>query len=306
MSWTEENLPINLQIFLAYLDVEKGYSKATISAYGRDLIDFESYLQSVAKTLDSPQHIEKNDILSYLSSLYAKNLQKSSMARKLSSLRTFFNFLLKRKKISKNPILGIKNPKQDKKIPRVLNIDQILTLLETDLEPTPKNLRNLALAELIYGSGLRISEAIGLNLGDIDLGQNIVIVLGKGQKQRMVPISSKANKRLLNYLDQRQAFNPKPTEEAFFLGMRGKRLNRREANRILLKLAQQAKLDLNISPHTLRHSFATHLLQAGADLRTVQELLGHSRISTTQRYTHLNLDNIMKIYDTAHPLAKKK
>ncbi|MDQ7032079.1 MAG: tyrosine recombinase XerC [Desulfonauticus sp.] len=305
MSWTKENLPNNLQLFLAYLDIEKGYSKATLRAYARDLIDFEKHLNQQNKTLDLPEEITKQDILAFLNLLYSQNLEKSSLARKLSSLRGFFRFLLKRKKIQNNPILNIKNPKQNKKIPRVLNIDQILTLLETELEPTPKNLRDIALAELIYGSGLRISEALNLNLDHIDLGQEVVIVMGKGQKERLLPLSHKSIQRLQAYLEQRQAFNPSPQEQAFFLGTRGKRLHRREANRILLRLATKAKLNLHLSAHTLRHCFATHLLQAGADLRTVQELLGHKNISTTQRYTHLNLDTILKVYDKAHPLAQK-
>ncbi|KUJ96301.1 MAG: Tyrosine recombinase XerC [Desulfonauticus sp. 38_4375] len=305
MSWIEENLPHNLQVFIAYLEVEKGYSLATLRAYATDLKEFELFLNKVKKSLDSPEKIVKPDVLSFIQELYAKNLSKSSLARKLSSLRSFFRFLLKRKKIETNPLLGIKNPKQEKKIPRVLNVDQVINLLEVELEPSPKNLRDIALAELIYGSGLRISEALGLNLEDVDLGQRVVIVLGKGQKERMVPLSKKAAQRLLNYLRQREAFNPSLREQAFFLGIRGKRLNRRQANRILLRLAKEARLNFNLSPHTLRHTFATHLLQAGADLRTVQELLGHSRISTTQRYTHLNLETIMQIYDQAHPRAKE-
>lgn len=306
MSWTEENLPKKLQLFLAYLEVEKGYSLSTIRAYGTDLKEFNVFLKKYNKSLDKPDKILKQDILSFIKYLYSQKLNKSSLARKLSSLRSFFKFLLKHKQITKNPVLGIRNPKQEKKIPRVLNVDQILSLLEVDLEPSPKNLRDLALAELIYGSGLRISEALGLDLNDVDLAQRVIVVMGKGQKERMLPLSEQSVKRLSKYLEQRNAFNPSLQEQAFFLGIRGKRLNRREANRILLRLAREAKFNFNLSPHTLRHSFATHLLQAGADLRVVQELLGHSRISTTQRYTHLNLETIISVYDKAHPKAKKE
>jgi integrase/recombinase XerC len=304
MSWTAENLPENIQVFLAYLDVEKGYSQATSGAYGADLLQFEIFLKTRDKSCQSPLGIARADIHSFLVTLHKLGQSKSSMSRKLSSLRSFFRFLLKNKIITSNPCQGVKNPKQDRPHPVFLNVDQALSLMEASLDPSPKGLRDLALAELLYGSGLRVSEAINLDLDDFDHGQMMVRVMGKGQKERMAPLTNPGTDRIKRYISLRQAFDPDPRENALFLGVRGKRLNRREAARIIQRLAGIAALPQNISPHGLRHSFATHLLQGGADLRSVQELLGHSRISTTQKYTHLNLDEVTRIYDKAHPKAK--
>ena len=306
MSWTSENLPETIQFFLAYLDVEKGYSNATLNSYGLDLTQWETFLKTRNKSNVRPDEINRADIHAYLAELHHQGLAKSSIARKLSSLRAFFRFLLKKKYIHQNPCQGLKNPRQDKPQPRVLNVDQALNLMQAELEPNPKNLRDIALAELLYGSGLRISEALNLDLDDIDLKQQIVRVRGKGSKEKLAPVTQAGCTRIKNYLEQRTAFNPDLNEHALFLGIRGKRLQRREANRILVRLSKLAGLPQAISPHVLRHSFATHLLQSGADLRSVQELLGHSRISTTQRYTHLNLETVIKIYDKAHPRAGKE
>ncbi len=304
MSWTLENTSELIQVFLAYLDIEKGYSQATIAAYGGDLLQFETFLNTRTKSCDQPGNIARVDIHSFLVNLHKLGQSKSSMSRKLSSLRSFFHFLLKNKTISQNPCQGVRNPKQDKPQPIFLNIDQAINLMEASLEPSPKALRDMALAELLYGSGLRVSEAVSLDLDDVDQGQMMVRVMGKGQKERMAPLTRPGCERIKKYVSQRQAFDPDPREKALFLGIRGKRLNRREAARIIARLSKIVSLPQNISPHGLRHSFATHLLQAGADLRSVQELLGHSRISTTQKYTHLNLDEVTRIYDKAHPRAR--
>ncbi len=301
MSWSAENVPEHLQIFLGYLDIEKGYSQATIAAYGADLLQFENFLNTRKKSSDHPREIARGDIHSFLVELHKLGFSKSSMSRKLSSLRSFFRFFLKNKMISQNPCQGVRNPRQDKPQPKFLNVDQALSLMDVSLEPSPKGLRDTALAELLYGSGLRISEAIKLNLDDVDQGQMVIRVMGKGQKERMAPLTEPGCEGIKRYVSQRHAFNPDPREYALFLGIRGKRLNRREAVRIIDRLARIATLPESISPHGLRHSFATHLLQSGADLRSVQELLGHSRISTTQRYTHLNLDEVTAVYDKAHP-----
>ncbi|MDD4953169.1 MAG: tyrosine-type recombinase/integrase, partial [Desulfovibrionaceae bacterium] len=205
-----------------------------------------------------------------------------------------------------NPAAAVRSPKQDKRHPRALNVDQALGVMQAHVAPGPEGLRDLALAELLYGSGLRISEAVGLDIYDLDLESGLVRVLGKGAKERVVPLSDASKRRLSAYLDQRRAFSSPPDEAALFLGLRGRRLNRRQANRIVRGLAAAAGLPVNVHPHMLRHSFATHLLEGGADLRDVQELLGHKRISTTQRYTHLNLGHIMRIYDKAHPRAANK
>lgn len=306
MTWSWEGLPEHIQVFLAYLDIEKGYSGATLAAYGTDLLQFETFLKTREKTCQFPDAVQKSDIHAYLADLHQQGLTKSSTARKLSSLRSFFHFLLKKKVISQNPCQGVRNPKQDMPHPVFLNIDQALNLMKTELEPSPKTLRDIALAELLYGSGLRVSEAVNLDLDDVDSGGMLVRVMGKGQRERLAPLTSPGLERIKRYIAQRSAFEPDPMEKALFLGIRGKRLNRREAFRIIDRLAKAAALPESISPHGLRHSFATHLLQAGADLRSVQELLGHSRISTTQKYTHLNLDELTSVYDKAHPRSKEK
>lgn len=304
MSWTVENLPEHIQVFLAYLDIEKGYSRSTVAAYGSDLEQFEIFLQPRQKTCQEPESIVRGDIHSFLAYLHKQGISKSSMSRKLSSLRSFFGFLLRNKTLRLNPCQGVRNPKQDRPQPDFLNVDQALTLMEAALDPSPKALRDMALAEVLYGSGLRVSEATNLDLDDVDTGQTLVRVMGKGQKERLAPLTRAGCERIKSYVLQRRAFNPDPRENALFLGMRGKRLNRREAARIIDRLSKIVALPESISPHGLRHSFATHLLQGGADLRSVQELLGHSRISTTQRYTHLNLEEVTRIYDLAHPKAK--
>jgi len=198
---------------------------------------------------------------------------------------------------------GIRNPKQEKRHPQVLNVDQAISVMEVALEPDPEGLRDIALAEVLYGSGLRISEAIGLDLNDLD--SDVIRVLGKGSKERIVPLSEAAMVRIRRYLEQRHAFiKDDYSEQALFLSVRaGKRLDRRQANRIIAKLGRLAGLPKDLHPHMLRHSFATHMLEAGADLRSVQELLGHENLTTTQRYTHLDMQHVMQVYDQAHPRA---
>ena len=306
MSWIADNLPDEVTAFLAHLDVEKGFSGATLQAYSKDLLQWEEFLQSRNKTCARPQDIVRADVHAFLVQMHKLNLSKSSMARKLSSLRSFFRFLQKQKVIQQNPCAGVRNPKQDKPQPGVLNVDQALEMVQAQLEPSPRNTRDLALAEVLYGSGLRVSEALSLDLDDLDQGQSMVRVQGKGRKERLAFLTRPGLERLSQYITLRHAFEPDLREKALFLGMRGGRLHRREAARIIQRLGQLFARTQGVSPHTLRHSFATHMLQAGADLRIVQELLGHSRISTTQRYTHLNLAQVMQAYDSAHPLAREK
>ncbi|MFW6324162.1 MAG: tyrosine recombinase XerC [Desulfovibrionales bacterium] len=299
MSWTAEELPEDAKIFLVHLDVEKGYARATLLSYARDLAQFYSYLTE--KNIRNLKRVGRDNIRGYLSHLHGRGVSKSSMARKLSCLRTYFRFLQLRGRISANPCRGVRNPKQEKRHPRLYNVDQVFQLLREDGKRDPRTVRDHALAELLYGSGLRISEALQLNLEDVDPGRKVVRIQGKGGKERLSPLTSSSRELLDLYMEQRQAFTPAPDEKALFLGIRGKRLQRREANRILERMAKAQSVPEGVSPHVLRHSFATHLLESGADLRSVQELLGHARLSTTQRYTHLNMGRIMEIYDKAHP-----
>ncbi|SOB57864.1 Tyrosine recombinase XerC [Pseudodesulfovibrio profundus] len=292
-----------VQGFLAYLAVEKGYSEATIRSYGTDLEQFEEFLGRSKRSLDKPLRIDRDHVRGYLAAMHGRRLTKSTMGRKLSSLRAYFKYLKKHRVISKDPTAGVRNPKLEKRKAQVLNVDQAVSMMETYIEPDPEGLRDIALAELLYGSGLRISEAIDLDLNDVD--SDVIRVVGKGSKERIVPLSDSSIDRIRRYIEQRHALlQGNYAEQALFIGVRsGKRLNRRAANRIVAKLARLAGLPKDVHPHMLRHSFATHMLEAGADLRSVQELLGHENISTTQGYTHLDMQRIMQVYDSAHPRA---
>lgn len=303
----DQDRPGSVRSFLDYLSAQKGLSASSISAYSKDLAQFHAHLRRHTDLgLEEPSRIQRKHIYGFVRDLHRKDLSRRSIARKLASLRGFFRFCLRMGRIEEDPTLGVSNPKQEQHHPRFLNPEQAKSVLENQQEPEPRQLRDLALAELLYGSGLRVSEAIALDLGDLETGRNVIRVRGKGSKQRMVPLTGKSLERLRAYLEVRQAFGPDPGETALFLGQRGKRLQRRQANRIVARLASSAAIGESISPHTLRHSFATHLLEAGADLRSLQELLGHSRLSTTQRYTHMSLARLTRLYDETHPRSGNK
>ena len=315
----QEDAP-SLYAFITFLIVEKGYSQATVEAYSRDIVLFAEDLAAHGVSLAHPAQITRRHIQQWLMLLHRTGIGKTSTGRKLSSLRAYFRFLLRRGEISSLPTQGIANPKTDCRHPAFLNVDQAHALLQ-DKSSAPEKAapdavlltRDLALAELLYGSGLRISEALNLNAADFHPGQSHLRIVGKGNKQRLAMLTGAAEQALTAWLNVRgelaaQAAGPAATpeakaEQALFLGARGGRLNRRQAQRIIADLCARAGLAQPISPHGLRHSFATHLLEAGADLREVQELLGHERIATTQRYTHLNLRKLIEVYDQAHPRA---
>ncbi len=290
--------------FLGYISTQKDYSQATVDAYAQDLSAFCRWLVNRnPEAAARPQAITEMDIEAYAGEMFRQKLAKSSMARKLTTIRVFFRFLLRQGKITVNPASDIHDPKQADHQPRVLNVDETFALLD---QTRPANLsqaiwrRNIALAELLYGSGLRISEAVGLDAAEIQPDTGQVRVFGKGRRERMCPLSDASVDALRLWLDCRHEL-ARPGETALFVGSRGGRLNRREGARIIEKLCIAAGLKRVISPHGMRHSFATHLLAAGADLRCVQELLGHKRLATTQRYTHLSLEKIISVYDAAHP-----
>lgn len=324
MSWTAgansgelAPLPDTAEMFMAHLAVEKGYAQATLQAYSRDLHQFEEFLQRQDISLETPHRITREHIQAFLADLHRMQQCKNSMGRKLSSLRGLFRFLAKRKLLSVIPTDGVRNPKAETRHPVALNVDQTFAVLDKQKQSIAEAARNrshageqllrdLALAELLYGSGLRISEALALNMYDVDPSSGIVRVMGKGSKERMVPLSDTAKDALRAWLDAREVLDVTKQESAFFLGARGGRLNRRQATRIIDDLCKRVGLPQAVSPHALRHSFATHLLEAGADMRSVQELLGHARLTTTQRYTHLNLARLVEVYDKAHPKAQKK
>lgn len=311
-------VPDTVEAFLAHLAVEKGYAEATVAAYGRDLSQFQSFLFHRDMTLDIPDEITRDHIRSFLAELHRTSTSKTSMGRKLSTLRTFFRFLARQRMVQGNPVEGIANPKQEKRHPKFLNVDQAFAIVQSSekaplrsgqgcetLKEKAVRLRDVALAELLYGSGLRISEALSLTVDDAAGASDILRVMGKGSKERLVPLGAPAREALREWLRVRDDLKPAATEAALFLGVRGKPLQRRQANRILEEMAERAGLPSSVSPHMLRHSFATHLLENGADLRGVQEMLGHERLTTTQRYTHLNLQKIVAAYDKAHPKSRK-
>ena len=313
-------LPDPAAAFLAWLEYQKGASEATVRAYGADILEFETFLKERGLSLARPGDIDRRTVQGFSAALFRKDIARSSTARKLSALRTLFRYLLRLRKITADPCAGVRNPKQDQRHPAMLNVDQMFDLLEDQpaafgelpasaLPETPEGImhrRDMALLELLYGSGLRISEALGLDIDDVRSGTPSIRVIGKGSKQRQVPLSDTCLAALARWMEVRAQVPPVFGERALFLGRRGKRLDRRQAARILEEHAQLSGIPQHVSPHDMRHSFATHLLEGGADLRAVQELLGHSRISTTQRYTHLDMNALNRIYDAAHPLAKKE
>jgi len=299
-----------LRKHVEWLAAQKGCSKATQSAYGTDLRQFAAFLEERRKPVTSPQDIGRKDIQAFLAALFHRNEAKSSMARKLAAVRSFFRFLLRDGFVQENVALQVRNPRQEKHHPRVLNVDETFALLGAHPPAAEKgiiaellHLRNLALAELLYGSGLRISEALAMNLEDYQNRSKILRVMGKGGRERLAPLSDTSVEALTTWLGTRRNFAA-PAERAIFVGARGGRLNRREAVRIMAGLCRQAGLTFTVSPHSLRHSFATHLLIAGANLRSVQELLGHKRLTTTQRYTQVSLEHLISAYDKAHPRSE--
>jgi integrase/recombinase XerC len=296
--------------FLDYLQVEKGLSPATIRAYTTDLRQFSSFLNVRA---DREEHdpldlslVNLRSVRSFLGHLSSQGLEPSTLARKLATLRSFFNFLGREGKMQDNPARTLPAPTLPKKLPAVLTVDETFRLLDGAGTSPKSRLRDRALLELLYSSGLRVSELTGLNLEDLDLKGEMVRVRGKGRKERIVPVGGKAVGALETYIgDEREAVAV-AGEEALFVNLRGTRLTSRSVHRLLTALARRQGSSARVSPHALRHSFATHLLSGGADLRSIQEMLGHRSLSTTQRYTQVDMDRLSRIYDQAHPRSRKK
>jgi integrase/recombinase XerC len=292
--------------FAGWLAVEKGYSGNTVECYCRDLREFADFIDTA-----DPRLIDTPMVRSFVYSLKHKN-KSSSVARKLSALRSFFRFMLREKIVSANPILAIAMPKQDHYMPAFLTVDEVFALLETPGDSDTFAARDRAILELLYSSGIRVAELVGLDLNRLDFANESVRVVGKGNKERVVPFGRPALEALQTYLPEREMLllarikrGHQPEKNAVFLNSRGSRLTVRSIERLVNDYALRAGIITNVTPHALRHSFATHLLEMGADLRTVQELLGHASLSTTQRYTHLNMDYLTEVYDRAHPMAGK-
>lgn len=294
----------SIGIFKSWLENEKGYSHHTISGYCRDLTEFTSTFANEKK----PSEVDSNDIRKFVSSLHIKN-NGATVSRKLSALRTFFRFLIREGKITDNPLTGISGPKSGRSIPVFLTVDEVFSLLESPNYTDPFEDRDRAILELLYSTGVRVAELVSRDIKDLDFESEMLRVTGKGNKERIVPVGRPAIEAIRAWLPEREDIINKPKGrqvecEAVFINGRGGRLTTRSVERFVAKYAARAGLRQAVTPHALRHSFATHLLEMGADLRSVQELLGHASLSTTQRYTHLTLDHLSEVYDKAHPLAK--
>jgi integrase/recombinase XerC len=305
------NVEKALEDFLGYLRVEKNYSPHTLRNYQSDVRQFIGFMRERrAKTKGDeptslpPGKVDHLEIRAYLASLYKRNT-KSSVARKLSALRSFFAYLMRQGEVKQNPADMVSAPKMGKPLPDFLPVDETFQLMHGPDPGTALGSRDRAILEVLYSCGLRVSELTALDQEDIDLDLGIARVMGKGGKERIVPMGSKAREALDNYLQRRgELLAGRPEERAVFLNNRGGRLSARSVGRRLKKLLQRCKLGRPLSPHGLRHSFATHMLDAGADLRAVQEMLGHASLSTTQRYIHLSVDKLMAEYDKAHPRSR--
>jgi integrase/recombinase XerC len=317
----EKNFSPLVRQFLDYLKLEKHFSDYTVKSYGADLIQYGQFLageiggavigeqsssRPVGESVDQRQlAADALTIRDFLNYLYGQNYTKSTTARKLATLRSFYKFLIRRGLLSIHPLATIRTPKQDKRLPKCLDLEQVQKLLEAPGDADLLSARDKAMLEVLYSSGIRVSELVDLEMGDLDLQEGVLRVRGKGRKDRLTPIGSQAIKALQRYFELRTVDIKSQGAHAHrvFLNKHGESLSTRSVRRKLDKYLVSAGLDPGISPHTLRHSFATHLLNNGADLRSVQELLGHQSLSTTQIYTHLTTQRMKEVYDAAHPRA---
>ncbi len=292
-----------IQDFSKYLSDERNLSPHTRSAYLRDLAEFQSFMeQNGGAGRADLARIDSFLLRRYLADLHKRN-QRTSIARKLSALRTFFRYLVREGHLSGNPAEGLSTPKLNRYLPKTLSVDEAAALMERGYGTTLSDLRDRAIVELFYASGLRVSELTSLDVGSLDLRERLVRVIGKGRKERILPIGRKSHEALVTYLEAR---GMPADDEPLFLNARGGRLTPRSVQRNLKSRLLKAGIIKDISPHALRHSFATHLLDGGADLRAIQELLGHASLSTTQKYTQVSVDQLLSVYDKAHPRSKKK
>jgi integrase/recombinase XerC len=290
-----------MQAFFGYLDSERNVSPHTLKAYRTDLEMFRQFVsneQGGEAAVDAVNHLT---VRRYLALLH-KSYMKSSIGRKLAAIRALFKYLLREGRVCKNPAELVSTPKKEKKVPFHLNIDEVVALMEAPRQNDLLCLRDKAILEILYSCGIRVSELTGLSVGDVDMEKGMLRVLGKGGKQRIVPLGRHAGCALAGYLAARN----RPAHDAhLLLNARGGRLTNRSVGRIIDKYILKIAAMKKISPHTLRHTFATHMLEGGADLRAIQELLGHASLSTTQKYTHVSIDRLMEVYDKAHPKARK-
>ena len=295
--------------FLNYLTVEKGFSENTVVAYRNDLYQLASFIEEEATKrgfTPSWTSFGRQGMLSYLLNLKERGYAATTVARKVAAVKSFSNFMVAEGNIKDNLMQNVTSPRVGKSLPKPISIRQAMLLLEQPAkQSTPEAKRDRAMLELLYASGMRVSELVSLNLDDINVDDGSVRCFGKGHKERLIPIAPRAASTVKEYLQEaRPHLVRHDTEQALFLNRRGDRLTRQGLWQILKGYAKSAGLDKEITPHTLRHSFATHMLNGGADLRSVQELLGHANISTTQVYTHLTTEHVRRTYERSHPRAK--
>ena len=297
--------------FLVHIGIERGLAKATVSAYESDLNKYVAWLQTHGIT--KPDDIAKQDVEDYIAALDADGESARSKARRLASIHEFHRFALAQHAVSADVAASVKAPKGASVLPDVLSVDEVSRLLDAAAvggSTDPVVLRDKALLEFMYATGCRVSEAVGTNLDDIDLEEKVVRLMGKGSKQRLVPLGSYARNSVVVYLNagrgelERRSTAKVPERRALFLNKRGKRISRQSVWEIVKTVGERAGITKPLHPHTLRHSFATHLIQGGADVRTVQELLGHASVTTTQIYTHVSPEALIETYLTAHPRAR--
>ena len=294
--------------FLRYLHVERNASDLTVKSYREDLACLVEYLNGVSGRSPEPRAITTADLRGYVAALHEAGYAKSSVARRLATLRSFFRFAQREGLAEHNPAKPLRNPRRDRKLPHFLTTEEIARLLEIPPANEPFGRRDRAILETIYSAGLRVSEAVGVNEEDLDMSAGLVRVRGKGKRERLAPLGSFALRAVTRWLEDRclSPREPRGGGSPVFVNKFGRRLTTRSVARLLEKHIRQAGLDTRTTPHTLRHSFATHLLDRGADIRSVQELLGHKSLVTTQIYTHLSTAGLREAYERAHPRAKRR
>lgn len=297
-----ENVNVMLKLFIEYLQIERNYSQYTIGSYEHDVKDFFMFMSE--QNISGVKDVTYSDIRIYLTKLYDEKLARKSVARKISSLRSFYKFLLREKMIEDNPFTLVSIPKAEKRLPNFFYGEEMEQLFDACKSDTPLGLRNLALLELFYATGIRVGECSQLRLKDVDFFLSTILVHGKGQKDRYIPFGSFAHDALEQYIQNgRNQLVNQHTHDFLFVNFRGGPLTTRGIRVILNKILEDSTYNGKIHPHMLRHTFATHMLQNGADMRTVQELLGHAFLSSTQKYTHVTNEYLRKSYMSHHPRA---
>ena len=299
--------------YLAYLRYQRNASEHTLRNYASDLQQFLHHLTHTPEGADRPEpaleQIDNLTIREFLGRLHQRGNKKSSTARRLAAIRSFLKYLSVEGAIAANPAKLVASPRQEKRLPDFLALDAVSSLVEAPDTSTAAGKRDRAMLELLYGTGIRASELVGLDLGDLDLQEQLVRVVGKGRKERIVPFGRKAGEALADYLQTRGELAGRELQEsageAVFLNVRGGRLTARSLGNIVNKHVSRLAQRMKVHPHTLRHTFATHMLNAGADLRSIQEMLGHESLSTTQKYTHVSIEQLVRVYRSAHPRARK-